>query len=99
MKLEVTPAQYLSCTLAIYLATVLMQRLSHPTETVLSDKNICNRIVLSFKGCPRKPLGLRPIEPQVDIENYYKIPVAKQEFWVLLSKICILFRRSLYNIT
>ena len=53
MKLEVTPAQYLSCT----------------------------------------------FEPQVDIENYYKIPVAKQEFWVLLSKICILFRRSLYNIT
>ena len=37
-----------------------MQRLSYPTETVLSNKIARNRIVLSFKDSPRKPLGRRP---------------------------------------
>ena len=37
-----------------------MQRLSYPTETVLSNKITRNRIVLSFKDSPRKPLGRRP---------------------------------------
>ena len=41
-------------------ASVLMQRLSYPTETVYSNKITRNRIVLSFKVCPRKPLGRRP---------------------------------------
>ena len=45
-------------------ASVLMQRLSYPTETVLSNKISRNRIVLSFKGSPRKPLGRRPKEPR-----------------------------------
>ena len=35
-----------------------MHRLSHLTETILSG----NRIVLSFKHSPRKPLGRRPIK-------------------------------------
>ena len=38
-----------------------MQRLSYPTEAVLSKKITRNRLVLSFKDCPRKPLGRRPI--------------------------------------
>ena len=42
-------------------ASVLMQRMSYPTETVLSNKIIRIRIVLSFKDSPRKPLGRRPL--------------------------------------
>ena len=38
-------------------ATVLMQRLSYPTETVLFTKITRKRIVLSFEDSPRKPLG------------------------------------------
>ena len=44
-------------------ASVLMQRLSYPTETVLSNKITTNRIVLSFKD-PSKPLGRRPKEAE-----------------------------------
>ena len=40
---------------------VVKQRLSYPTETVLSIKITRNRIVLSFKDSPRKPLKRRPI--------------------------------------
>ena len=36
-------------------ASVLMQRLSYPIETVLSSKITRNRIVLLFKDSPRKP--------------------------------------------
>ena len=42
--------------------SVLMLRLSYPTETVLSNKITRNRIVLSFKDSPRKPLGRRPCD-------------------------------------
>ena len=41
-------------------ASVLMQRLSCPTKTVLSNKINRNIIVQSFKDSPRKPLGRRP---------------------------------------
>ena len=41
-------------------ASVLMQRLSYATDTVLSNKITRNRIVLSFKDSPRKPFGRRP---------------------------------------
>ena len=41
-------------------ASVLMQGLSFMTETVLSNNITRNRIVLSFKDGPRKPLGRRP---------------------------------------
>ena len=41
-------------------ASVLMQRLSYPTETVLSNEIPRNIIVLSFKDSPRKPLRRRP---------------------------------------
>ena len=37
-----------------------MQRLSYRTETVSSNKITRNRIVLSFKDSPRKPLGRPP---------------------------------------
>ena len=37
-----------------------MQRLSYPTENVILKKITWNRIVLSFKDSPRKPLGRRP---------------------------------------
>ena len=37
-----------------------MQRLSYLTETVLSNKISSNRLVLSFKDSPRKPLRRRP---------------------------------------
>ena len=37
-----------------------MQRLSYPTETVLTNEITRNRIVLSFKDSLRKPLGRRP---------------------------------------
>ena len=40
--------------------SVVMQRLSYPTETVSSNKTARNRIVLSFKDSPRKPLRRRP---------------------------------------
>ena len=43
-------------------ASVLMQRLSYPTETVLSNKNTRNTIVLSFKDSPRNPLRRRPMD-------------------------------------
>ena len=33
-----------------------MQRLCHPTETVLTNKMTKNKIVLSFKDSPRKPV-------------------------------------------
>ena len=46
-------------------ASVLMQRLSFPTETVLSNKITKNRIVLSFKDSPQKPLRRRPSDWQV----------------------------------
>ena len=36
-----------------------MQRLSYRTETVLSNKIVRHRIVLSFKDSPRKPLRRR----------------------------------------
>ena len=42
-------------------ASVLILRLSYPTETVLSNKITRNRIVLSFKDSPRKALGRRPL--------------------------------------
>ena len=41
-------------------ASVVMQRLSYPTETVLSNKIYRNGIVPSFKDSPRKPLRRRP---------------------------------------
>ena len=43
-------------------ASVLMQRLSYPAETVLSNKMSKNGIVLSFKDSPRIPLRRRPEE-------------------------------------
>ena len=42
--------------------SVVMQRLSYPTETVSSTKIPRNRIVLSFKDSPRKPLRRRPLD-------------------------------------
>ena len=47
--------------------SVLMQRLSYPTETVLSNKITRNRIFLTNTDSPRKLLGRRPhnfIHPQ-----------------------------------
>ena len=41
---------------AFHQVSVLMQRLSYPTETVLSSKITRNRIVLSFKDSRRKPV-------------------------------------------
>ena len=41
-------------------ASVVMQRLSYRTETLLSNKITRNKIVLSFKDSPRKPLRRRP---------------------------------------
>ena len=41
-------------------ASVLMQRLSYPNETVLSNKITRHIIILSSKDSPRKPLGRRP---------------------------------------
>ena len=43
-----------------YWASVVIQRLSYLTETVLSNKITRNRIVPSFKNSPREPLGRRP---------------------------------------
>ena len=37
-----------------------MQIQSYPTETLLSNKITRNKIVLSFKDSPGKPLGRRP---------------------------------------
>ena len=42
-------------------ASVVMRILSYPTETVLSNDIARNRIVLSFKDSPQKPLGRRPL--------------------------------------
>ena len=42
------------------LSDCLMQRMSYPTETVLSNKNTWNRVIQSFKDTPRKPLVVRP---------------------------------------
>ena len=55
-------------------ASVVMQRRSYPTETVLSNKN---RLVLSFKDSPRKPLGRRPRIQSVELRppNQYSVSV------------------------
>ena len=50
------------CTMTRRQAVVVMQRLSYPTEIVISNKVTRNRIVLSFKNSPRKPLGRRPYD-------------------------------------
>ena len=42
---------------------LIRQRLSYPTETVLSNKITRNRIVLSFKDSSQKPLRQRPPLP------------------------------------
>ena len=42
-----------------------MQRLSYPTENVLSNKITRNNIVLSFKDSPQKPLRRQPFLPQL----------------------------------
>ena len=42
-----------------------MQRLSYPTETVSSNKITRNRIVISSKDSPTKPLGRQPEERDV----------------------------------
>ena len=42
------------------MASVLIQRLSYPTETVLSNKITRNRRALSCKESPRKPFRRRP---------------------------------------
>ena len=47
-------------------ASVVMQRLSYPIKTVLNNKITRNRIVLSSKDSPRKPLGRRPGEGEDD---------------------------------
>ena len=39
-----------------------MQSLSYLTDNVLSSKKNSNRIVLSFKGSPRMPLGQRLLD-------------------------------------
>ena len=46
--------------LMTYMASVVMQRISYPTETVLYNKITRNRIVPSIKDSPRKPLRRRP---------------------------------------
>ena len=50
-------------------ANVVMQRLSYRTETVLSNKIARNRIVLSFKDSPRKPLRRPPNEKRPQCES------------------------------
>ena len=45
-------------------ARILIQRQSYPTETVLSNKITRNRIVLSYKDSPIKPLRRQPIVVQ-----------------------------------
>ena len=46
--------------LSFHKASVVMKRLSCPTETVLSNIITRNIMVLSFKDSPRKPLRRRP---------------------------------------
>ena len=50
-----------------------MQRLSYPTDTVLSNNITRNRIVLSFKDSPRKPLRRRPYYELLD-KSSRKLP-------------------------
>ena len=53
-------------------ASVVMQRLSYSTETVLSNKITRNKKVLSFKDSPRKPLGRRPSEKGRNLAQYFR---------------------------
>ena len=46
-----------------------MQRLSYPTETVLSYKITRNRIVPSLNESPRKPLRRRPGHSRGSVEE------------------------------
>ena len=63
-----------------------MQRLSYPTETVLSYKITRNtRIVLFFKDRSRKPLRRRPLEgpmltegEQDDVMGAVKFPLVSE---------------------
>ena len=52
-------------------ASVVMQRLSYPTETVLSNNITRNRIVQSFKDSPPKPLRRRPIISSGKVESEF----------------------------
>ena len=58
-------------------ASVLTQRLSYPTETVLSIKITRHIIVQSFKDSPRKPFRRRPIERK---NNLVLIPIGSNQF-------------------
>ena len=61
-------------------ASVIMQRLSDPTETVLSNNITRNRTVLSFKDRPREPLLRRRVdlsrESQRVLDSWRKYAVA-----------------------
>ena len=61
-------------------ASVLMQRPSYPTETVLSNNTARNRIVLSFKDSSRKPLGRRPLENKFLLLELFLLPRLRKHF-------------------
>ena len=60
-----------------------MQRLSYPTETVLSNKITRNNIVLSFKDSPQKPLRRQPFLPQLKTLILFvaSVSLAASEVW------------------
>ena len=53
-----------------------MLRLSYLIEAVLSNKITRNRIVLSFKDSPRKPLGRRPKKQKLRLKCSVKTEVS-----------------------
>ena len=61
MPLQQQMRFFLRATGSLHEASVLMLRLSYPTETVSSNKITRNRMVLSFKDSPRKPLRRQPM--------------------------------------
>ena len=61
-------------------SVLLMQRLSYWTETVLSNMITRNKIVLSFKDSPRKPLGRRPLR-NGKLRNFEHLQQQRVFFW------------------
>ena len=64
-------------------ASVLMQRLSYPTQAVLSNKINKNRVIISSKDSPRKPLGRRP---PFSCQTLPRLPLPTKQLGAWLGK-------------
>ena len=90
MPLQQQMRFFLRATGALHVASVLMLRLSFPTETVLSNTITRNRIVPSFKDSPRKPLGRRTITQTSNLVHHrFKLEMHKRSWLCTTGARCV----------